>query len=162
MGMVGAMENKCWYSRSGCTLVWLLVCAVPVFPGFSSCHIAPLLKSVCFLYHTTWLCSFLIMLTFYCEPTFFWVWCSANSMLFNCILGHVLCFLRSCVFPLFVLDLFYRFVLDLFYNVLEVTFFFFNILEYFFSERICGGLLVNRVLKNVLFTFTPSTCLSWV
>jgi len=83
-------------------------------------------------------------------------------MLFNCIFGHVLCFLRSCVFPLFVLDLFYRFVLDLFYNVLEVIFFFFKFPGVLFSERICGGLLVNRVLKNVLFTFTPSTCLSWV
>lgn len=86
------------------------------------------LKRACLLHHTTWVSSFLIIVfvEILLGTDFLLGMMLANSMLFNCILGHVLCFLRPRVFPIY-----FGFVLP----CSRSFFFFFNFLEYFFKKE---------------------------
>lgn len=98
------------------------------------------LKRACLLHHTTWVSSFLIIVfvEILLGTDFLLGMMLANSMLFNCILGHVLCFLRPRVFPIY-----FGFVLPC-----SRSFFFFFLISWStFLRIICGGCLSTEYSK---------------
>lgn len=101
------------------------------------------LKRVCLLHHTTWVSSFLIIVfvEILLGTDFLLGMMLAKSMLFNCILGHVLCFLRPRVFPIY-----FGFVLPCSRRVF-VFVFVFNFLEYFLKREYVEDACQQSILK---------------